>query len=94
MTEIDFAYFNYEHGGLDDGSDKRLLRQLAMLADMDADCWAFQFSNRLALCNVADLRFYVADMSAALASRPGAPIDPEYGFNGSRLPVGDRGAVH
>ena len=42
MTEFTCGSYNVLNGGLDDGSDKRLLRQLAMLADAGADCWAFQ----------------------------------------------------
>jgi endonuclease/exonuclease/phosphatase family metal-dependent hydrolase len=42
MTQFGFGSYNLRNGGLDNGSDKRLLRQLAMLADLDADCWAFQ----------------------------------------------------
>ena len=44
MTQFTFGTYNLLNGGLDDGSDKRLLRQLTLLADVDADCWALQES--------------------------------------------------
>ncbi len=44
MTQFTFGTYNLLNGGLDDGSDKRLLRQLTLLAGVGADCWAFQES--------------------------------------------------
>jgi endonuclease/exonuclease/phosphatase family metal-dependent hydrolase len=41
MTQFTFGTYNL-HGGLDDGSGKRLLRQLALLAEAGADCRALQ----------------------------------------------------
>jgi endonuclease/exonuclease/phosphatase family metal-dependent hydrolase len=40
--ELTFGSYNFEYGGIDDGDDARLRRQLAMLAEVRADSWAFQ----------------------------------------------------
>jgi hypothetical protein len=37
-----FGTYNLENGGLDGGRDDRLRRQLATLAAVNADAWAFQ----------------------------------------------------
>jgi endonuclease/exonuclease/phosphatase family metal-dependent hydrolase len=40
--ELTFGSYNFEFGGIDDGNDERLRRQLALLAEVQADAWAFQ----------------------------------------------------
>jgi len=41
MTEFSYGSYNLENGGISDGDDTRLRRQLAMLADAGADVvWA------------------------------------------------------
>jgi endonuclease/exonuclease/phosphatase family metal-dependent hydrolase len=40
--ELTFGTYNFEYGGIDNGDDKRLRRQLAMLRDVRAHVWAFQ----------------------------------------------------
>jgi hypothetical protein len=42
VKEFTFGTYNLENGGLDNGRDDRLRRQLAMLAAVNADAWAFQ----------------------------------------------------
>jgi endonuclease/exonuclease/phosphatase family metal-dependent hydrolase len=42
MRQLVFGTYNFEFGGIDDGNDARLRRQLAILADVQADAWAFQ----------------------------------------------------
>jgi hypothetical protein len=42
MREFTFGSYNLHAGGFDDGRDERLLHQLALLADIGADAWAFQ----------------------------------------------------
>ena len=41
-TEFAFGSFNLESGGIDQGDDRRLRRQLTMLAEAGADAWALQ----------------------------------------------------
>lgn len=40
--DLTFGTYNLEFGGFDNGSDARLRRQLKMLAELNADVWAFQ----------------------------------------------------
>lgn len=40
--EFSYGTYNFRNGGIDDGGDARLRRQLAMLAGAGADGWAFQ----------------------------------------------------
>jgi endonuclease/exonuclease/phosphatase family metal-dependent hydrolase len=40
--ELTFGSYNFEYGGIDDGDDARLRRQLAMLDGIRAHVWAFQ----------------------------------------------------
>ncbi len=40
-----FGTYNTEFGGIDNGNDARLRRQLAMLAEAEADAWALQECN-------------------------------------------------
>ncbi len=40
--KITFGTYNLEYGGIDNGDDSRFHRQLAMLADLNADVWALQ----------------------------------------------------
>lgn len=42
LTEFTYGSYNLENGGIDDGDDSRLRRQLAMLAQAGADSWALQ----------------------------------------------------
>jgi endonuclease/exonuclease/phosphatase family metal-dependent hydrolase len=42
MTEFTYGSYNLENGGIDNGDDSRLRRQLAMLAQAGADGWALQ----------------------------------------------------
>jgi endonuclease/exonuclease/phosphatase family metal-dependent hydrolase len=42
VKQLVFGSYNFEHGGLDDGDDYRLGRQLAVLGKLRADVWAFQ----------------------------------------------------
>jgi endonuclease/exonuclease/phosphatase family metal-dependent hydrolase len=42
VKQLVFGSYNFEYGGLDDGSDLRLRRQLEMLDKVSADVWAFQ----------------------------------------------------
>lgn len=42
MTEFAYGSYNLGNGGIDDGDDTRLRRQLAMLAGTGADAWALQ----------------------------------------------------
>lgn len=40
--DITFGSYNLEYGGVDNGDNSRLRRQLAMLNEVQADIWAFQ----------------------------------------------------
>ena len=42
MRAFTFVSYNWQGGGLDDGQDGRLTRQLVLLADVRADAWVFQ----------------------------------------------------
>jgi endonuclease/exonuclease/phosphatase family metal-dependent hydrolase len=42
VTEFIYGSYNLERGGIDNGDDRRLRRQLAMLAEVGADGWAIQ----------------------------------------------------
>jgi hypothetical protein len=42
MREFTFGSYSLHAGGFDDGRDDRLRHQLALLADVGADAWAFQ----------------------------------------------------
>lgn len=42
MRQLTAGTYNFEFGGFDDGKPARLRRQLAMLAEVGADVWAFQ----------------------------------------------------
>jgi hypothetical protein len=42
MREFIFGSYNLRAGGFDDGGDERLRHQLVLLADVNADAWAFQ----------------------------------------------------
>jgi len=42
MMEFTYGSYNLENGGIDDGDDTRLRRQLATLAEVGADGWAIQ----------------------------------------------------
>ena len=42
MKQIVFGSYNFELGGLDNGNDARLRRQLAKLKKIKAGAWAFQ----------------------------------------------------
>jgi hypothetical protein len=42
MRQFSFGSYNLHAGGFDDGRDERLRHQLALLADVGADAWAFQ----------------------------------------------------
>jgi endonuclease/exonuclease/phosphatase family metal-dependent hydrolase len=42
MRQLVYGSYNTEYGGLDNGNDARLRRQLAMLVGVGADAWAFQ----------------------------------------------------
>jgi hypothetical protein len=74
VTEIDLAYFNYEHGGLRNtgypggGADYDYADLVRVMSD--GDRWphilCMGFSDHRAGLHASDLLFYVADMSVAL----------------------------
>jgi len=80
LTELEIAYFNYEHGGLLDAQDRfystghsRDFTGLVRVAG-DQGRWphilVMGFSDRWTDLCASELRLYVTDMSVTLASDP------------------------
>lgn len=65
MTHLSIASWNLQAGGVDNGDDTRLRRQLTLLRSLDLDVLGLQFTDRHARNCAFDLQFSVADMSAA-----------------------------
>jgi hypothetical protein len=76
MTQFSYGSYNLENGGIDNGDDRRLRRQLTLLAQAGADAWALQECKHWADGDAAVLHLAEEQlgMTGYLAARAGLRV--------------------